>query len=393
MAGPQEFLLDETALEAWGRRVGSEVRPPVFLCLRGGLGAGKSVLARAVARGAGVVGTLPSPTYNLFFRYGGADGRVVVHMDLYRLEDPDELASLGWGELGWQGELVLVEWPERAGDELPEDRWEVTLELPHPGSLLRRVEVRPVGRPAPIPLPEVEPPSPASPSRSPVLALETSSSRGGVALGWGAHLLGEVVLPDQRRHAATLLPAIRALLEDAGIGLGELSGIVVGAGPGSFTGVRVAAATARGLVRGAGLPLFPVSSLAGAAALPLAVDASPLCVCLDARGDRVFAGGYRGGDGIVVEFLPPTAIRIPTLLESPLPPGVRFSGDGAWKHRDLLAGAGYQVLEPPRGLPSPAGLIRLATSEGGGFPIPPHPFPGDWEPDYQKDGRPVVQGP
>ena len=387
-----EFVLDEPALEAWGRRVGAEVRPPVFLCLRGGLGAGKSVLARAVARGAGVIGTLPSPTYNLLFRYPGSEGRVVVHMDLYRLEDPDELAALGWEELGASGEVVLVEWPERAGDGLPEDRWEVTLDPPHPGSPLRRVEVRAVGRPAAIPLPELQDHDPGSPPRELVLAVETSTPRGGVALGWGDQLVGEVALPDQQRHAATLLPAIRDLLEAADLRLGALAGVVVGAGPGSFTGVRVAAATARGLVRGAGLPLLPVSSLAGAAAIPLELDPSPLLVCFDARGDRLFVGGYRGEGGGVVEFLPPVATRIGELLDSPLPAGVRFSGDGAWRHRALLEEVGFPVLEPPLGLPSPAGLIRLATSRVRGFLLPPHAAPGEWEPDYQKDGRPVVQG-
>src|SRR5690606_23289192 len=77
-------LLSESELEAWGRAVGRTVETPVVLALRGELGAGKSVLARAVARGAGVAGPLPSPTFNLVFRYEGEDGVAVVHLDLYR---------------------------------------------------------------------------------------------------------------------------------------------------------------------------------------------------------------------------------------------------------------------------------------------------------------------
>lgn len=146
-------LLDEGALEAWGRQVGAAAVPPLFLCLRGDLGAGKSVLARAVARGAGVVATMPSPTYNLLFRYPAEGGRTVVHLDLYRLDDPDELRELGWEELGAPDEVVLVEWPERAGDDLPPHRWEVTLAAPSPGSPLRQVTVRSLGRPGAIPLP------------------------------------------------------------------------------------------------------------------------------------------------------------------------------------------------------------------------------------------------
>lgn len=386
-----EVLLDQEALERWGRRIGAEVRAPVFLCLRGELGAGKSVLARAVARGAGVEGTLPSPTYNLQFRYPARGERTVVHMDLYRLEDPDELAALGWEELGAPGEIVLVEWPTRAGDALPVDRWEVTLEAPRPGSPLRRVSLRAVGHPSPLPGIGTAEERPGG--DRPVLAFDTSTSRGVVALARGTGLLGQVILPHQGRHASTLLPTVRDLVEAEGLTLQDLGAVVVGAGPGSFTGVRVAAATARGLVRGAGLPLVPVSSLAAAAVEPLLQDLSPICICFDARGDRVFAGAWGLEDGLLVEHLEPCATTVSGVLaalEDRGLPGLRMAGDGAWRHRSSFEERGMGVLEPPVGMPSPGGLIWLATSGGG---APTHPDPREWEPDYQKDGRPVVSGP
>jgi tRNA threonylcarbamoyladenosine biosynthesis protein TsaE len=134
--------LDEAELTAWGERVGAEVEAPVVLALRGGLGAGKSVLARAVARGAGVTGALPSPTFNLVYRYqaarlpggpgrGGAwdeEGVEVWHLDLYRLEDPEEVWELGWRERGSDRQIVLIEWPERAEALLPPVRWDISLE-------------------------------------------------------------------------------------------------------------------------------------------------------------------------------------------------------------------------------------------------------------------------
>lgn len=123
-------VLDEAQLVDWGERVGATVEPPAVFALRGELGAGKSVLARAVARGAGVRGPMPSPTFNLLFRYHGDRGLDVVHLDLYRLEDPDEVWDLGWRELGAGPELVLIEWPERAEALLPADRWDVWLERP-----------------------------------------------------------------------------------------------------------------------------------------------------------------------------------------------------------------------------------------------------------------------
>ena len=144
------MILTEGDLVRWGERIGREVPAPLFLALRGPLGAGKSVLARAVARGAGVEGPLPSPTFNLVFRYE-APAAEVVHLDLYRIRDPGELRELGWDELGTGSEIVLVEWPERAGDQLPEDRWEVELRVPEGSSDRRTVTVRKVGDPPPLP--------------------------------------------------------------------------------------------------------------------------------------------------------------------------------------------------------------------------------------------------
>ena len=144
----------EEELRAWGRRVGAGAKPPVFIGLRGPLGAGKSVFARAVARGAGVEGTLPSPTFNLVFRYSLPGGRAVIHADLFRIGAAVELAGIGWEELlGDRGAIVLVEWCGRAAEELPPDRWEVRLGFV-PGEAGRRgVEVERFGEPGHLPWP------------------------------------------------------------------------------------------------------------------------------------------------------------------------------------------------------------------------------------------------
>lgn len=147
----------EAELVAWGRRVGREVRPPVFIGLRGPLGAGKSVLARAVAEGAGVCEYMPSPTFNLVFRYevGGDESgghSAVIHADLYRLRSPEELAGIGWDDVAGDEEaIVLVEWPERAGRHLPRERWEVHLRYAGGGGGRREIEVKPFGGPPPLP--------------------------------------------------------------------------------------------------------------------------------------------------------------------------------------------------------------------------------------------------
>ncbi len=98
-----------------------------MFALRGDLGAGKSVFARAVARGAGITAGMPSPTFNLLFHYEAPRGVTVSHLDLYRLEDPEDVWELGWRELGDGNEIVLIEWPERAEELLPKRRWDVTI--------------------------------------------------------------------------------------------------------------------------------------------------------------------------------------------------------------------------------------------------------------------------
>jgi len=139
--------LDEAELIRWGNSIGEGVKPPVLIGLSGPLGAGKSVLARAIGAGAGVTEAMPSPSYTLLQRYAGRDGLEVVHLDLYRIESPDELHELGWGQLGDADEVVLVEWPERAGELLPPDHWLIRIDIAEDDPLLRDIEVHRVGSP------------------------------------------------------------------------------------------------------------------------------------------------------------------------------------------------------------------------------------------------------
>ncbi len=145
------MILKEAEMIRWGRAIGVAARTPLFLFLRGPLGAGKSVLARSIAHGAGVEGVVPSPTFNLMFRYPSSRGVEVVHIDLYRLTDPAELWELGWHELGGQDELVLVEWPDRAEGMFPEHRWEITLGPVSGDREARTVSVNRFGAPQYLP--------------------------------------------------------------------------------------------------------------------------------------------------------------------------------------------------------------------------------------------------
>ena len=146
----EQLKLDEQGLTEWGRWIGQTLKPPAILGLVGSLGAGKSVLARAIGAGAGVQAPMPSPSFNLVFRYEADEGLEVVHLDLYRIESPSDLWELGWDELGGEDEIVIVEWPEQAQGLMPSDYWLIHLAVSSENLKLRDIRVEKVGSPSEI---------------------------------------------------------------------------------------------------------------------------------------------------------------------------------------------------------------------------------------------------
>ncbi len=135
-AADSRFLPDADATEALGRRLGAALRSGDVVCLWGGLGAGKTTLARgAIAGWTGADEDAPSPTYTLVQTYEGARG-LLWHADLYRLKAPDEAVELGLEE-AFAEAACLIEWPERLGPYLPHDRLDIHLEPDDQGRLVR----------------------------------------------------------------------------------------------------------------------------------------------------------------------------------------------------------------------------------------------------------------
>lgn len=122
-------LPNETATANLARMLAEELKPGDLLTLSGGLGAGKTTLARSLLRAlAGDPGLeVPSPTFTLMQIYD-APRCTVVHADFYRLGGGEELAELDWEEMT-ESAIAIVEWPERAGDALQRDRLDVALDL------------------------------------------------------------------------------------------------------------------------------------------------------------------------------------------------------------------------------------------------------------------------
>ena len=113
------------AMRELGRDIGRELGPGDIVLLHGDLGAGKTTLTQGIAEALGVPGVTQSPTFTLVTEHPAtlASGEDVTlyHLDLYRLDDPEELGDIGWDEMiAPAKDVTVVEWPERAGDWLPE---------------------------------------------------------------------------------------------------------------------------------------------------------------------------------------------------------------------------------------------------------------------------------
>ena len=108
-----EALPDLTAMEAFGKRIAARLRAGDVVALNGGLGAGKTTLARSIIAALGHVGEVPSPTFTIIETYDALNPPL-VHADFYRLDDPAEAEELGLDDYR-DGAALIAEWPDHAG--------------------------------------------------------------------------------------------------------------------------------------------------------------------------------------------------------------------------------------------------------------------------------------
>ncbi|MGV6827181.1 MAG: tRNA (adenosine(37)-N6)-threonylcarbamoyltransferase complex ATPase subunit type 1 TsaE [bacterium] len=121
-------LVGEEQQQGFGETLGQLVVPPCVIHLQGDLGAGKTTMVRGMLRGRGYNGAVRSPTYTLIEPYPLPE-TTLYHLDLYRIGDSEELEYLGFRDILAEAAVIVIEWPERATDYLPEP--DIRIELSH----------------------------------------------------------------------------------------------------------------------------------------------------------------------------------------------------------------------------------------------------------------------
>ncbi len=198
-----------------------------------------------------------------------------------------------------------------------------------------------------------------------LLALESSTAHGGSALLRDGEIVASFLLEEGLRHGRELTASAGALLGEQGLGAGDLWGVAVSAGPGSYTGVRVGVMAAKALAWGAGARLIAVSSLAALAQTAIlagrAREGDVVYTVQDARRDEVYAGLYRAENGEAVPLRPDAAItpeeaaaRL-AALDAEHGSRLRLTGSSFTTYRAVLGG-----LESSPGRVDPAAAGSLA---------------------------------
>jgi len=159
-----------------------------------------------------------------------------------------------------------------------------------------------------------------------LLAIDTSTASGSVAIMEDGQLIGESLIHIKRTHSERLLPTVDHLLKEVSTGLEDVDCFAVTTGPGSFTGLRIGLSTVKGLAWSLERPVVGVSTLE-ALALNIPYSALSICPIIDARKGEVWAAIYRWGGGGLVAEVKDMAIRPEDLVKRIKEPTI-FLGDG-----------------------------------------------------------------
>ncbi len=173
-----------------------------------------------------------------------------------------------------------------------------------------------------------------------ILSIETATGCGSVALTRGGvnngRLLAEAVAQPEKTHSRQLLGSVDWVMKAAGLNWTDVDGIAVSLGPGSFTGLRIGMAAAKGIALAADLPLIGVPTLDGLALSCPVID-RPLWCLLDARKQEVYAACYRPGPGCRPEQVSPARAICPDLLVKNISEPSILAGPGVNEYHELFS--------------------------------------------------------
>lgn len=197
-----------------------------------------------------------------------------------------------------------------------------------------------------------------------ILVIDTSGPVCGTAVMDEDKVYSEFTAQNRNTHSASLMPMIEAALNAAGTELKELDAVAAVTGPGSFTGVRIGVATAKGLAHGAGLPCIPVDALEALSASAGAYDGI-ICPIQDARAGQVYGAAFRNGERLTGD----APMKLEDYLDTVEKLGEHFLfiGDGVPVHREGVAaklGDRAEFAPAYRGYLRPSAAGWIAISKG-----------------------------
>ena len=195
----------------------------------------------------------------------------------------------------------------------------------------------------------------------PVIAIETATMVGSIAILDAARVISEVTLNARATHSERLMATIDRLLSDSDLSIDDMDGIAVSIGPGSFTGLRIGLSAAKGLSYASGKPLLGIPTL-DALALNMTFSSYLICPIQDARKGEVYTALYRPG-AKSPEKMTDDIVVSPDALAGMITEKTIFLGDGVNRYRELLVkqlGELYNEAPIPLQLPRASNVAMLA---------------------------------
>jgi tRNA threonylcarbamoyladenosine biosynthesis protein TsaB len=193
------------------------------------------------------------------------------------------------------------------------------------------------------------------------LAIDTATDVASVGIRAGAQIIARSIR-GARQHAAQIVPLVQEVLALAQLSLGQIGGVIVGDGPGSFTGLRIGWAAAKGLIQERQLPLITIPSLLGASH---AAGVETVAACYDALRGQVFGAMYAFAGDEIKTLVAPDLFTIDTLAARARKPPDLVVGDGAERYRETVVAWSGRAPLGIDALPPIAGSLLALLSYNG----------------------------